>query len=90
MPATSLLISHREMQTARNAGRTRPLTNDIPEFTRYWGEWWVSSADGWLRITDTHLASRLTIIRERLDAEQDEQACLHAQAQAASKEEPPW
>jgi hypothetical protein len=81
MPATSLLISLREMKTARDAGRAKPLTDAIPEFVRYWGDWWVSSADGWLRITDTHLASRLDIVRNRLDVAEDEEACRRAQEQ---------
>jgi hypothetical protein len=81
VPATTLLISHREMQNARDAGRARPLTVAITEFVRYRGDWWVSSADGWLRITDTHLASRLDIVRNRLDVAEDEEACRRAQEQ---------
>jgi hypothetical protein len=79
MPATSLLISHREMSSARQAGRVRPLSPAITEFARYGGEWWVSSADGWLRITDTHLAAKLDEIRARLDTDEEEQACLRSQ-----------
>jgi hypothetical protein len=85
------MLSHHEMKKARDAGRARPLTQAIPEFVRYWGDWWVSSADGWLRITDTHLASRLDAVCQRLDIEAEEQACLRAQAHAADrKEELPW
>jgi hypothetical protein len=86
MPATSLLISHREMQSARDAGRARPLTEAITEFVRYWGEWWVSSPDGWLRVTDAHLASRLDSARTRLDTAAEEEACRRARA-ASEKEE---
>jgi hypothetical protein len=85
MPATSLIISHREMQSARDAGRARPLPPDITELVKYWGDWWLSSADGWLRITDTHLASRLDQVRTRLDHAEEEEACLRSQQQ--SKEE---
>lgn len=84
MPATSLLISHHEMNTARAAGRARPLSQAITEFVRYWGDWWVSSADGWLRVTDTHLASRLDIVRARLDATDDDAACRRSQEQEES------
>jgi len=91
MPPTSLLISNREMQAARDNGRARPLTPDIPEFQRCWGEWWLACEGGWLRITDTHLAGRLSAVRERLDFEHEEQACLRAQAQAAQgREGPSW
>ena len=79
MPATSLMITHREMGNAREAGRARPLTPAITEFTRYWGDWWVSSAEGWLRITDTHLSSRLDIVCARLDAAGEEAACRRSQ-----------
>jgi hypothetical protein len=75
MPATSLMITHREMGTARDAGRARPLSPAITEFIKYWGDWWVSSAEGWLRITDTHLASRLDIVSARLDTAGEDPAC---------------
>jgi hypothetical protein len=87
MPATSLMISHREMTNARTAGRARPLSPVITEFTKYWGDWWVSSAEGWLRITDTHLASRLDLVRDRLDAVDEDAACLRSQEQASDREE---
>lgn len=86
MPATSLLISHHEMNTARDAGKARPLSQAITEFVRYWGDWWVSSADGWLRITDTHLASRLDIVRARLDATDEDADCRRSQ----QNEESSW
>jgi hypothetical protein len=79
MPATSLIITHREMQHARDAGRARPLTAAITEFASYWGDWWITSADGWLRITDTHLASRLSQIRARLDQADEDNACIISQ-----------
>jgi hypothetical protein len=90
MPATSLMISHREMGNARDAGRARPLSAAITEFVRYWGDWWVSSADGWLRITDSHLASRLDIVRARLDAAEEDDACLRAQQRSKEQEESSW
>jgi len=89
MPATSLMITHREMGNARDAGRARPLSPAIGEFVKYWGDWWVSSAEGWLRITDTHLASRLEIVRVRLDAAAEEAACRRSQL-ALEDGEPPW
>jgi hypothetical protein len=89
MPATSLMITHREMGNARDAGKARPLSPAITEFVKYWGDWWVSSADGWLRITDTHLAGRLEIVRARLDTAAEEAAC-HRSRQALEDEEPPW
>jgi hypothetical protein len=87
MPATSLMISHREMSNARTARRARPLSPAITEFTKYWGDWWVSSDDGWLRITDTHLASRLDIAHARLDAAAEEGACRRSQEQASDRGE---
>jgi hypothetical protein len=88
MPATSLLISHREMQSARDAGRARPLTEAITEFVRYWGDWWVSCSDGWLRVTDAHVASRLDIARARLDAAEDDEACRRSQAASEKQQRP--
>ena len=84
MPATSLLISHHEMACARDAGKARPLSQTITEFVKYWGDWWVSSADGWLRVTDTHLASRLDIALNRLDTAAEEDACRRAQVKGPS------
>jgi hypothetical protein len=78
MPATSLLISHREMQAAITAGRTRPLCGCIPDFRKYHGNWWVISSDGWLRVTDSHLTHRLDKIRPRLDAAEEDYACYRA------------
>ncbi len=89
MPATSLMITHREMGNAQDAGRARPLSPAITEFIKYWGDWWVSSAEGWLRITDTHLASRLDIVHIRLDTAGDDAAC-HRSQQAHESQEPAW
>ncbi len=88
MPATSLIITHQEMGNARDAGRARPLSPAITEFIKYWGDWWVSSAEGWLRITDTHLASRLDIVRARLDTAGEDAAGRRSQEQAQEREEP--
>ena len=79
MPATSLLISHHEMQVNQEAGRVRPLCAAIPEFCRWYGAWWLLSADGWLRITDAHLAGRLDRIRNRLDTAEETGTCLSPQ-----------
>lgn len=68
MPFASLLVSHHRMRAEQDRGRVRPLCRDIPEFCRWGGAWWILSADGWLRITDSHLASRLDRIAMRLDA----------------------
>jgi hypothetical protein len=88
MPATSLMITHREMGNARDAGRARPLSPAITEFIKYWGDWWISSADGWLRITDTHLASRLDLVSARLDAAVEDAACRRSWEQAQEPGEP--
>ena len=87
MPATSLMITHNEMGNAFTAGRARTLCQAIPEFVRYWDDWWVSSPDGWLRITDTHLASRLNLVCARLDAAAEDDACHRAQ-QTPAREGP--
>jgi hypothetical protein len=79
MPATSLLISHREMQAAQEHGKVRPLCQAIPEFCKWYGTWWLLSADGWLRITDAHLAGRLDRIQMRLDIAEEEQTCRQVQ-----------
>lgn len=75
---TPLVIRHQQMRTARSEGRARPLTSTITEITRYAGAWWTSSPDGWLRITDAHLAGQLDGIRARLDNEEEEKACPQA------------
>jgi hypothetical protein len=90
MPATSLVISNREMTTAISAGRARPLSDDIPELVKHWGDWWVSSPDGWLKITDAHLASRLDQARTRIDIAEDEQKCLRAQQEAEQQGGSQW
>jgi hypothetical protein len=88
MPATSLMITHREMGNARDTGRARPLSPAITEFINYWGDWWISSADGWLRITDTHLASRLDLVSARLDAAGADAACHRSREPSQEPEEP--
>lgn len=75
MTETSLLITHREMQLAASNGRGRPLCEDIPELRRYIGHWWIDSPDGWLRVTDTHLAREFDQIAIRLDIAREDQAC---------------
>jgi len=87
MPATSLMISHQEMRDAQEAGRTRPLSPDITDFVKYRGDWWLRSPEGWLRITDSYLASRFDAVRARLDLAEDDAICLLAQEQGATKEE---
>jgi hypothetical protein len=82
MLAAALVISHREMQVAATAGRARQLTDEIPEFRRYCGQWWVASPEGWLRITDTHLAGCLDTIKTRLDIADEAVACERAQRAA--------
>lgn len=79
MPATSLLITSNRMRAEREHGRVRDLHPDIPEFCKYYGTWWIQSPDGWLRITDTHLSSRLDRIKTRLDIAEDNLACERAQ-----------
>ena len=81
MPATSLLITDREMQSALDQGRARPLCPDIPEIRRYYGAWWITCPQGWLRITDTHIADRLNRIRMRLDVAEESAACRRAMQQ---------
>jgi hypothetical protein len=90
MPATSLVITNQEMRAAIITGRARPLTDTIPELVKHWGDWWVSSPDGWLKITDTHLASRFDQARTRMDIAEDEDKCLRAQQEAKQQGESPW
>ena len=89
MPATSLVITSQEMRAALITGRARPLSDAIPELVKHWGDWWVSSPDGWLKITDTHLASRFDQARTRMDIAEDDQQCLRAQQEARHQEESP-
>jgi hypothetical protein len=84
MLITALMIPHREMQVASSNGRVRQLTEQIPELRRYQGHWWVISREGWLRITDTHLAACLDTIKTRLDVAEETVACERAQ-QAISR-----
>ena len=77
MPATSRLLTASEMQTAEAEGRVRPLSSDITEIRRYYGYWWLTCPDGWLRITDAYLTHRLDKIRQRLDIAEDDHACQH-------------
>ena len=79
MPATSLVITHHEMQVAQERGTVRPLCRSIPEFCKWYGTWWLLAADGWLRITDSHLASRLDRIQMRLDIAEERRVCCRAQ-----------
>jgi hypothetical protein len=83
VPATSLLISHHEMQTEREHVRVRQLHRDIPELCNWYGAWWLLSADGWLRITDSHLASRLDRIQLRVDAAEEAAAITAARIQSS-------
>jgi hypothetical protein len=78
MNPAALLISHNEMRVATEHGRSRPLCEDIPELRRYGGVWWISSPEGWLRITDIHLAAKFDSIATRLDIAGEDDACLHA------------
>lgn len=79
MLTAALVIPHREMHVAAANGRVRQLTEEIPEFRRYQGCWWVVSPEGWLRITDTHLATCLDTIRTRIDIAEETAACERAQ-----------
>ena len=78
MPATSTVISRREMHSATATGRVRPLTGQIPEFRRYLGCWRITCADGWLRITGTHPTACLDTINLRLDIAEETAASHHA------------
>lgn len=71
MPATSLLISHHQMRIAQDKGDVRQLCRDIPEIRKWYGAWWLLSGEGWLRITDSHLADRLNRIKMRLDTAEE-------------------
>jgi hypothetical protein len=82
MLAAALVISHREMQVAATNGRARQLTDEIPEFRRYGGQWWITSPEGWLRITDTHFAACLDTVKMRLDIAEEAAACKRAQRAA--------
>jgi hypothetical protein len=75
MFTAALLIPHRETQAAATNGRARQLTEQIPEFRRYHGHWWVTSPEGRLRITDTHLASCFDIIKMRIDIAEETAIC---------------
>lgn len=79
MLAAALVIPHREMQAAANRGHARLLTEQIPEFRRYHGAWWVTCPEGWLRITDTHLTACLDTIKMRLDTAEETAACQRTQ-----------
>lgn len=81
MPATSMLITNQQMHREREHGRVRDLHPDIPEFCKWYGSWWIQSPDGWLRITDTHLSSRLERVKRRLDIAEDDLACDRARYQ---------
>jgi len=80
MPATSLLITAQKMRREQEEGRVRYLHPEIHEFLRWCGVWWIQSADppGWLRVTDSWLASRLDRIKLRLDIAEDNRACEEA------------
>lgn len=80
MPATSLLITAQKMRQEQEAGRVRDLHPDIYEFCRYYGCWWVQSADppGWLRVTDLWISSRLDRIKTRLDIAEDNRVAEQA------------
>lgn len=71
MPALSLLVPAQRMRAEQENGRVRPLCSHITEISRWGGAWWILSDQGWLRITDSHLASRLDQIAMRLDAAMD-------------------
>lgn len=81
MPATSLVLTHHEMQVAQEHGNVRPLCRSIPEFCKWYGAWWLLAADGWLRITDSHLASRLDRIQMRLGIAEERRICCHERHQ---------
>jgi hypothetical protein len=83
MLATALVIPHDQMQAAASNGRVRQLTEEIPELRRYQGHWWVASPEGWLRITDSHLAACLDVIKTRLDIAEETAACERAQRDAS-------
>lgn len=78
MHTPSLLISHNEMRGANDTGRARALCGTITELRRYAGHWWITSTEGWLRITDTHLAAELDKIATRLDTALDDDKCARA------------
>lgn len=86
MPATSLMITAQQMRREDEHGRVRRLHPDMPEIRKWGGAWWIASPDpvGWLRITDTHLSSRLDHIRRRLDIAEDDLACKRAMKNAES------
>jgi hypothetical protein len=84
MLAAALVISHREMRVAAAAGRARQLIDEIPEFRRYCGQWWVISPEGWLRITDTHLAGCLDTVKMRLDVAKEMVSCERAEQRPSS------
>jgi hypothetical protein len=88
MTETSLIITHREMHLAVGNERARPLCDDIPELRRYLGHWWIDSPDGWLRVTDTHIARELDQIAIRLDIAREDNACMTAATGAGSRSSP--
>lgn len=85
MPATSLLITAQKMRREQEEGRVHDLHPEISEFRKWFGSWWVQSADpaGWLRVTDEYIASRLDRIKMRLDIAEDNRACEQAMKEAA-------
>jgi hypothetical protein len=58
--------SHAQMNDAARAGAAVPLGPGLPWVVRYLGAWWVEYEDGWLRVTDEHVAADLDGVAARL------------------------
>ena len=80
-PGMPLEVSHGEMSDALRAGAAVPLGPRLPWVARYLDAWWVEYENGWLRVTDDHVAADLNDAAARLH-----EATVIADADEASYE----